>query len=393
MMLIRLSGMLMGMPWGPIKKSSLHGTKMLCSNTFKSCTISPVLSISYWIQRDCKFVEQSTHYSLQESNKKISISPLDQLEHVVRRSREYQQSIPSSRRSLTSLQAAEPGDAGTTQFAFNEILLSSAVYQRAAIYALSNTIGVDHEPSSSSVQVEGQHPVGSIDHLAMSTSSVMLRAPTPARYPTRDHHFGVPRDRGFYGREEVLDAVRKALHPQEHSIGISICTLYGLGGVGKTHIALEYAYRYSKQSVAYDIVWYINAQSTSSIAMSYSAIVNRLQLTTSAEPSVHVGVITEWLRHMGETTAFALVLLQLLTVPKSNLGCLCLTILIPKSHTCSDSSPSQRTDMVRFSSHHAGRQRTPGQLSKWLPSPPKRARIFFSAFSTGLTRPLLPKKN
>ncbi|KAK3902317.1 P-loop containing nucleoside triphosphate hydrolase protein [Staphylotrichum tortipilum] len=167
------------------------------------------------------------------------------------------------------------------------------VYQRAAAYALSDNIGV--HPSPSFVQVEEQHPAGSIDD---STLSVEHRASTP----TRDH-FLVPQNRRFYGREEILAAVRKTLHPQEHSTGISMCTLYGLGGVGKTEIALEYARSCSEESVGYAIVWYIDAQSPTSIAISYSSIVRRLGLTTSTEPSVHVGIIMECLRRMGKSTA------------------------------------------------------------------------------------------
>lgn len=44
----------------------------------------------------------------------------------------------------------------------------------------------------------------------------------------------------FYGRNEVLEQVKNALNPGRDSSGIRSLALHGLGGVGKTQIALHY---------------------------------------------------------------------------------------------------------------------------------------------------------
>jgi len=57
---------------------------------------------------------------------------------------------------------------------------------------------------------------------------------------------------GFSGRNEELDALDAALTGED-----SIAVVYGLGGVGKSSIAREYAWRNRDR---YSIVWWLNAQ-------------------------------------------------------------------------------------------------------------------------------------
>ncbi len=212
-----------------------------------------------------------------------------------------------------SIQVAESVEASMTRFTFNEILMSSAVYQRAAAYALTAPLDRGGQSSSSSfVQAQVQHAADSPEDSTMSV--VMRGTSTPSRNPIRDH-FRVPRNLRLYGREDILEAAREALRPQEVSIGISICTVYGMPGVGKTCIALEYLYRYAEKSAVYNIAWRIEARSPTSIALSYSSIVSRLGLTTSREPSVHVAFVRECLQRMGKTITLPPILLQLLTNP------------------------------------------------------------------------------
>ncbi|WP_230879167.1 FxSxx-COOH system tetratricopeptide repeat protein [Planomonospora sp. ID67723] len=62
-----------------------------------------------------------------------------------------------------------------------------------------------------------------------------------------------PRNRSFTGREDLLAKLRQGINtvtavvPQPQA-------LQGLGGVGKTHLAIEYAHRYRSH---YDLVWWI----------------------------------------------------------------------------------------------------------------------------------------
>ncbi|RAY12811.1 cytochrome C [Actinomadura craniellae] len=63
-----------------------------------------------------------------------------------------------------------------------------------------------------------------------------------------------PRNKNFTGREDLLAKLRKGIADQVTAVVPH--ALHGLGGVGKTQMAVEYAYRYRDD---YDLVWWIPA--------------------------------------------------------------------------------------------------------------------------------------
>jgi hypothetical protein len=75
------------------------------------------------------------------------------------------------------------------------------------------------------------------------------------------------RNLGFTGREELLGAVRAALASADHRAGVQ--ALRGMGGVGKTQLAIEYAHRYATE---YDIVWWINSEQPELIGGQFAAL-------------------------------------------------------------------------------------------------------------------------
>ncbi|MGR6967876.1 FxSxx-COOH system tetratricopeptide repeat protein [Geodermatophilus sp. URMC 61] len=64
-----------------------------------------------------------------------------------------------------------------------------------------------------------------------------------------------PRNPRFTGRDGMLTELRRRLRAGEGTLVVQ--ALYGLGGVGKTHLALEYAHRFAAD---YDLVWWIDAE-------------------------------------------------------------------------------------------------------------------------------------
>jgi tetratricopeptide (TPR) repeat protein len=84
---------------------------------------------------------------------------------------------------------------------------------------------------------------------------------------------------GFTGREELLAAVRDALVSGERAV---VQALHGLGGVGKTQIAIEYAHRFGS---GYDVVWWVNAENAALIGEQFAALAADLGCAEIGAPS------------------------------------------------------------------------------------------------------------
>ena len=86
------------------------------------------------------------------------------------------------------------------------------------------------------------------------------------------NHFpyrNIPHDRNlsFRCRTELLAVISSQLNGQNRSAGLAQVALFGLGGIGKTQIALEYAYRHLQDYMA---IFWINAKTTLKLAESFS---------------------------------------------------------------------------------------------------------------------------
>ena len=99
----------------------------------------------------------------------------------------------------------------------------------------------------------------------------------------------------FTGREDVLSQLHRVLHVENavalsHPQGIS-----GLGGIGKTQTALEYAYRYRSD---YSAVFWIRADSTAALISSLVELAGMLQLPERDEKDqeIIVQAVLRWLR-------------------------------------------------------------------------------------------------
>ena len=62
------------------------------------------------------------------------------------------------------------------------------------------------------------------------------------------------RNPGFTGRDDLLAEVRERLLAGDRAV---VQALHGMGGVGKTQLAAEYAHRFAG---AYDLAWWINSE-------------------------------------------------------------------------------------------------------------------------------------
>ena len=103
-----------------------------------------------------------------------------------------------------------------------------------------------------------------------------------------------PRNPGFVGRDAMLVYLRERLR----SGGTAVAqALYGVGGVGKTQVAIEYAHRYAG---AYDVVWWISAKETGLIGEQFAALAVELGLIPPhADKASAVGALRAYLRGRG----------------------------------------------------------------------------------------------
>jgi hypothetical protein len=82
-----------------------------------------------------------------------------------------------------------------------------------------------------------------------------------------------PRNPRFTGRDGMLAELRQRLRAGEGTLVVQ--ALYGLGGVGKTQLALEYAHRFAAD---YDLVWWLDAEQPVLIPDQLAALATRLGL-------------------------------------------------------------------------------------------------------------------
>ncbi len=101
------------------------------------------------------------------------------------------------------------------------------------------------------------------------------------------------RNPNFTGRVQVLEDIRETLH-KEHNTALTQQALYGLGGIGKTQIAMEYAYQHS---ASYELVWWLRAESPASLIADYIALASELQLPerNESEQELVVRAMRKWL--------------------------------------------------------------------------------------------------
>ena len=69
--------------------------------------------------------------------------------------------------------------------------------------------------------------------------------------------------------------------------------MHGMGGVGKTQLATEYAYAHASD---YDLVWWIAAEEPASIPDQFAALAGRLGLDPAADPEALRGLVHDELR-------------------------------------------------------------------------------------------------
>ena len=96
----------------------------------------------------------------------------------------------------------------------------------------------------------------------------------------------------FTGRDLLLAELQARL--QAPAVAVRRVVLIGLGGVGKTSVAVEYVYRHQAD---YDLVWWANGEQPASLLADLAALAAQLGLAADASQEAQVVALRSWLEH------------------------------------------------------------------------------------------------
>jgi len=106
---------------------------------------------------------------------------------------------------------------------------------------------------------------------AASRTGERREAPIPRLPGGLPPVWNVPaRNLGFTGRDGLLVAIREHLLGNDRAV---VQALQGMGGVGKTQLAIEYAHRFAG---TYDLVWWVAAEQAGLIGDQFAALASEL---------------------------------------------------------------------------------------------------------------------
>jgi tetratricopeptide (TPR) repeat protein len=120
--------------------------------------------------------------------------------------------------------------------------------------------------------------------------------PAPPRVPgALPEIWNIPhaRNPNFTGREQLLQELRASLTSRGTA---AIVPIAGLGGAGKTQLALEYAYRHTAD---YEIVWWVRAEEPVTLTAGYAKLATELGLPEKdlADQQATAAAVRSWLGH------------------------------------------------------------------------------------------------
>jgi tetratricopeptide (TPR) repeat protein len=118
-------------------------------------------------------------------------------------------------------------------------------------------------------------------------STARFPATGPAVWELRSHR----PDPHFVGRDELLTALHQRLKSGGATALVQAIT--GLGGIGKTRAAIEYAHRYAR---VYDVVWWIRAERPETLLSDYAGLAADFSLPHMAQQEMAIAAVRQELR-------------------------------------------------------------------------------------------------
>jgi tetratricopeptide (TPR) repeat protein len=105
-----------------------------------------------------------------------------------------------------------------------------------------------------------------------------------------------PRNLNFTGRESLLANLRAVLDSGDT---VALTAITGLGGIGKTQLALEYSYLFWDE---YDVIWWVRSEEPATLAADYAMLAKYLNLPEkdAADQTLTINAVKRWLENNSE---------------------------------------------------------------------------------------------
>ena len=103
----------------------------------------------------------------------------------------------------------------------------------------------------------------------------------------------------FFDREDVIEKIETHFN-DDGATSLRSLALYGMGGVGKSHVAMKYLDK-KRSTKEYDGIFWVNAETPISIQQSFTDIAIRLKLPDTG-PATHDEnrmILKGWLQQTG----------------------------------------------------------------------------------------------
>jgi hypothetical protein len=181
-----------------------------------------------------------------------------------------------------------------------ELTLDTATFFRIQVGALGRDFDLckknmqaacaefEAEQNLAIVQVDSQRHYEVMSHLSNSPFNSNIEMITTV---------STPRNIMFTGRDKILEALHTKLNRSSASTGANerkrcSCLIHGIGGLGKTEIALEYSYRYRS---AYSHIFWLRAESESTLLSSLLEISEKVKADpTGVDIPSKVRKVLDW---------------------------------------------------------------------------------------------------
>ncbi|KAF2116366.1 P-loop containing nucleoside triphosphate hydrolase protein [Lophiotrema nucula] len=191
----------------------------------------------------------------------------------------------------------------------------------------------------------------------------------------------VAQNQRFFGRKDLLRQLDEHLKAADNQSSLSSVALHGLGGVGKTQIALAYAYQKLQDL---DAIFWVSAEETYSVQQSLSRIALDALKLPKAQPQAHqenMILVMDWLQ---KTSAKWLMIFDNVDShevlehcwPASQHGAVLVTtrdaivatLPIEKGLEVSEFNPDDGADFLLYLSHNRKRSESETEAAKHVAS-------------------------